>query len=54
MLADEATDLALRTAHRLLLHTWCYENPHERAEYVTGSLKVNVWPDVLSEQVTGP
>jgi hypothetical protein len=36
--ADEATDLTFRTAHRLPLHTWCYENPHERAEYVTGSL----------------
>jgi hypothetical protein len=51
--ADEATDLTLRTVHRRHLHTWCYENPHERAEYVTGSLKVNVWPGALGEQVTG-
>jgi len=52
--ADEATDLTVRTANTCHLHTWSYGNPHERAEYVTGSLKVNVWSGVLSEQVTGP
>jgi len=52
--ADEARDLTFRTAHRRRLHTWCYENPYERAEYVTGSLKVNVWPGALGELVTGP
>jgi hypothetical protein len=52
--ADEVTDhLTLSTAHRRHLHTWCYENPHERAEYVTGSLKVNVWPGVLGGQLSG-
>ena len=51
--ADEATDLTPRTAHRRHLHTWCNETPHERVEYVTGSLRVKVWPGLLGEQVTG-